>query len=89
VDDLERLLNTSPKTPRIKDLRGIPCPLNYVRLVAILEEMNPEDEIVVFLDDGEPIQNVTQSVVADGHQILIKEKMDPGWMLRVQKVASK
>jgi TusA-related sulfurtransferase len=51
------------------DLRGVPCPLNWVRTRLALEALGPGDEVVVRLDPGEPRASVTRSAQEDGHAV--------------------
>lgn len=55
------------------DLRGVICPYNFVKTKLRLETMSPGQVLEVFLDDGEPIRNVPQSVENEGHSILRRE----------------
>jgi len=68
------------------DLKGVPCPLNFVKTKLTLESMDAGSILEVLLDDGEPIINVTASVKEDGHQILKVEKTSEYWKLIVKKV---
>ncbi|MGK7912507.1 MAG: sulfurtransferase TusA family protein [Synechococcus sp.] len=52
------------------DLRGVPCPLNFVRTKLKLEQLEVGDRLEVWLDAGEPIQQVPTSLEIAGHQIL-------------------
>ncbi len=52
------------------DLRGVICPYNFVKTKLKLETMSPGQVLAVILDDGDPIQNVPQSVENEGHMIL-------------------
>lgn len=52
------------------DLRGVICPYNFVKTKLKLETMSPGQILAVVLDDGDPIQNVPQSVENEGHMIL-------------------
>ncbi|MES4785663.1 MAG: hypothetical protein C4294_07395, partial [Nitrospiraceae bacterium] len=49
------------------DLRGVACPLNYVKTKLKLEMMYA----------GEPIKNVPMSLRNDGHKILTEEPLEP------------
>ncbi|MFM8007316.1 MAG: sulfurtransferase TusA family protein, partial [Dolichospermum sp.] len=40
------------------DLRGTPCPINFVRTKLYLEKMPPGGLLEVWLDAGEPIEQV-------------------------------
>ncbi|MCM8784935.1 MAG: sulfurtransferase TusA family protein [Candidatus Omnitrophica bacterium] len=57
------------------DLRGTPCPINYVKIKLKLEELNIGDVLEVYLDDGEPIKNVPKSLINDGQEILKIEQV--------------
>ena len=52
------------------DLRGTPCPLNFVRTKLFLEKMPPNQILEVWLDKGEPIEQVPNSLQMSGYQIL-------------------
>ncbi len=52
------------------DLRGTPCPLNFVRTKLRLEKMPPNQILEVWLDKGEPIEQVPSSLQMSGYQIL-------------------
>ncbi|MCM8797800.1 MAG: sulfurtransferase TusA family protein [Candidatus Omnitrophica bacterium] len=68
------------------DLKGVPCPLNFVKTKLMLEGMESGSILEVVLDDGEPITNVTASVKEEGHQILKVEKTSEYWKLTIKKV---
>ncbi|MEL7036062.1 MAG: sulfurtransferase TusA family protein [Cyanobacteria bacterium J06592_8] len=51
------------------DLRGTPCPLNFVRTKLKLEQMTPGALLEVWLDSGEPIEQVPDSLMMEGYQI--------------------
>jgi len=51
------------------DLRGTPCPLNFVRTKLKLEKMTPGSLLEVWLDPGEPIEQVPDSLRMDGYGI--------------------
>ena len=70
---------------KVQDLKGTPCPLNYVKAKLTLETLNGGDTLELFLDDGEPIDNVPKSLEGDGHKILNVEKIDNYWKILVEK----
>ena len=74
------------KVDQCLDLRGVPCPLNFVKTKLKLEGMEAGKILEVILDDGEPITNVTASVKEEGHQILKVEKISEHWKLIIKKV---
>ncbi len=51
------------------DLRGTPCPINFVRTKLQLERMVPGSLLEVWLDSGEPIEQVPESLAMEGYQI--------------------
>jgi TusA-related sulfurtransferase len=51
------------------DLRGTPCPLNFVRTKLKLEKMKPGSLLEVWLDPGEPIEQVPDSLRMDGYGV--------------------
>jgi len=76
----------SEKTGKtLLDLKGTPCPLNYVKVKLFLENLKKGDILEVLLDEGEPIENVPKSLESDGHIILKIEKKDGFYSLLVEK----
>jgi TusA-related sulfurtransferase len=51
------------------DLRGTPCPINFVRTKLRLEQMTPDALLEVWLDPGEPIEQVPDSLTMAGYQV--------------------
>ncbi len=51
------------------DLRGTPCPINFVRTKMKLEQMNPGELLEVWLDPGEPIEQVPDSLKMAGYHV--------------------
>ena len=67
---------TSKDAP-VYDLRGVACPLNYVKTKLKLEMMDAGEQLEVWLDAGEPIKNVPMSLKNDGHKVLLQEALEP------------
>jgi sulfite reductase (ferredoxin) len=61
----------------VYDLRGVACPLNYVKTKLRLEMMDAGEKLEVWLDAGEPIKNVPMSLKNDGHKVLLQEALEP------------
>ncbi len=73
------------------DLRGVMCPLNYVKTKLKLEMMEAGERLEVWLDAGDPIKNVPMSLRNDGHKILAEEPLEPEaahFKVLVEKVES-
>ena len=60
----------------VYDLRGVACPMNYVKTKLKLEMMDEGEQLEVWLDAGDPIRNVPVSLRNDGHKVLQQEAMD-------------
>lgn len=62
---------------RSVDLRGVACPLNFVKAKLELEKIDVGDVLEVALDAGDPVRNVPESFVRQGQNVLeIKERRD-------------
>ena len=62
-------LDSSEAVPLL-DLRGVICPINYVKARLALERLSPGDRLDLLLDAGEPLANVPRAVRDDGHRVL-------------------
>ncbi len=60
------------------DLRGTRCPLNYVKTRLQLERMSVGQRLEVWLDHGEPEEQVPRSLRMDGQEVT-RLGSDPGW----------
>ncbi|ODS34790.1 MAG: response regulator sirA [Candidatus Scalindua rubra] len=67
------------------DLRGVLCPINFVKTKLKLEMMESGQVLEVALDDGEPMRNVPRSIKEEGHRIIKVEKFDNGYKIFVKK----
>jgi TusA-related sulfurtransferase len=62
-------MNTFPSPDAQLDLRGTPCPLNFVRTKLRLEKMPSGSLLEVWLDPGEPMEQVPDSLTMAGYYI--------------------
>ncbi|OHB40707.1 MAG: preprotein translocase subunit TatB [Planctomycetes bacterium RIFOXYD2_FULL_41_16] len=67
------------------DLRGVLCPINFVKTKLKLEMMDSGQVLEVLLDDGEPIRSVPRSVKEEGHKIVKVENMEGAYRLLIKK----
>lgn len=75
----------SPQLPDAKlDLRGTPCPINFVRTKLRLEKMAPGAVLEVWLDPGEPIEQVPDSLKMEGYAIEQLENRTDFFILKVR-----
>ena len=52
------------------DIRGMVCPMTWVKTKMELQKLNSGDCLKVLIDDGPPIENLPRSVKEDGHKIV-------------------
>lgn len=77
----------SPKTnsDAFMDLKGVACPINYVKAKIKMETMSVGQTLLLYLDDGEPIRNVPNSLKNDGQEILQMDNKGTYFELLVKK----
>lgn len=67
------------------DLRGVECPLNFVKTKIQLEKMQSGEILEVLLDPGEAIESVPQGVIEEGHQILEQLQINDYFKVVIKK----
>lgn len=67
------------------DLRGVMCPINFVKTKLKLEAMEPGQVLEVILDSGDPIQNVPKSIKEEGHRIVEVKREGEYFRIKVQR----
>ena len=78
----------SLETNKTLDLRGVPCPLNFVKTKIELDKMQSGEKIEVWLDPGEAIESVLPSIVQEGHKILSQEEIENYFRILILKYKS-
>jgi len=68
------------------DLRGTPCPLNFIRSKLALEKLDPGAWLQVELDAGEPEQMVASGLREAGHRVEAKAGEGGGVRLLIQRL---
>ena len=67
------------------DLRGTPCPLNFIRSKLALETLSAGAWLQIDLDAGEPEQMVAAGLRQAGHRVEL-EPLEPGVVrLRIRR----
>ncbi|WOD37974.1 sulfurtransferase TusA family protein [Nodosilinea sp. E11] len=69
------------------DLRGTPCPINFVRTKLQLDKMAPGALLEVWLDAGEPVEQVPDSLTMEGYVIEHLEDCTDYFALHVRRPA--
>lgn len=67
------------------DLRGTPCPINFVRTKLQLEKMAPGALLEVWLDAGEPVEQVPDSLTMEGYRVEHLEDRADYFVLHVRR----
>ncbi len=67
------------------DLRGVPCPLNFVRTKLKLEQMSVGQLLEVWLDPGEPMDNVPDSLVIEGYTVEEIHRQSDFFVMKVRR----
>ena len=70
------------------DLQGTPCPINFVRTKLRLEQLAPGSLLEVWLDAGEPIEQVPDSLTMEGYTLEKIEERKGFFSLLVRRPAS-
>ncbi|MCS6815218.1 MAG: sulfurtransferase TusA family protein [Cyanobacteria bacterium] len=81
------MVTQSPQSPTPDahmDLRGTPCPINFVRTRLRLEQLPPDSLLEVWLDPGEPIEQVPDSLRMHGYLIESLTAQDDFFVLQVR-----
>ncbi|MBI3088611.1 MAG: sulfurtransferase TusA family protein [Candidatus Omnitrophica bacterium] len=60
------------------DLRGVRCPLNYIKTRLALEALAGGQALEVIVDDGDAVRGIPAGLGDEGHEILATEPADPG-----------
>lgn len=69
------------------DLRGTPCPINFVRTKLQLEKMAPGSLLEVWLDAGEPVEQVPDSLTMEGYRVEDLQDCQGYFALRIRRPA--
>ena len=57
------------------NLRGVKCPINFVKIKLKLEGMQDGKILEIIIDDGEPVQNIPRAIKEEGHTIMKVEQL--------------
>jgi TusA-related sulfurtransferase len=76
----------STSEPVYLDLRGTPCPINFVRTKLKLSQLRTGQALAVDLDGGEPTEQVPHSLLLEGfdQQSLVPLADGSGYRLTIQ-----
>ncbi|MDO8682196.1 MAG: sulfurtransferase TusA family protein [Armatimonadota bacterium] len=69
------------------DLRGVACPMNFVRAKLQLEQIETGEILDILLDDGEPVRNVPASFAEQGEEVLSVKSESKHFRVRIRKTS--
>ena len=67
---------------KLLDLKSIPCPLNVVKIKLALEKLSPDEELLVELDKGEPLEMVSMNLKEMGY--LFKQIHEDKYSIKIK-----
>jgi len=70
---------------RTVDLRGVACPLNFVKAKIELEKIDVGEILEVLLDEGEAVQNVPESFAQQGQEVMEVKNVDNQFCVKVRR----
>jgi sulfite reductase (ferredoxin) len=78
-------VETDETKNHIIDLRGVACPLNFVKAKLELEKLGAGDVLEVLLDEGEPVRNAPASFAEQGQEILEIKSIGDYYCVKVRR----
>ena len=68
------------------DIRGLVCPMTFVKAKLAIEVMEPGEVLEITLDYEEASRSIPKSMIAHDHEVLKLDKVnDTDWVLLVRK----
>ncbi len=67
------------------DLRGVACPLNFVKAKLELEKLKIGDILEVLLDKGDPVRNVPASFTEQGQEVIEVKNVGDRFCVKVRR----
>ncbi len=79
---------TERRVDETLDLRGVGCPMNFVKVKLKLEQMDEGQNLNAIVDTGEPMRSIPRAIKEEGHKIIHAEKLGAdGFSLLIRKGA--
>jgi len=78
-------LNKTNTKNHVIDLRGVACPLNFVKAKLELEKLGTGSILEVLLDEGEPARNVPESFVQQGQDVIEIKDVGEYFSMKVRR----
>lgn len=68
-----------------EDFKGVACSMNFVKIKIELSSLRSADLSEIWLDDGQPVQNVPGSVRNEGHEVISVIQEAIFWQVLIRK----
>ncbi|MCP4608594.1 MAG: hypothetical protein GY845_07760, partial [Planctomycetes bacterium] len=81
----ETIVDKAETDNHVIDLRGVGCPLNFVKAKLELEKLDTGAILGVLLDDGEPVRNVPASFADQGQEVLEVKNSGDHFLVKVRR----
>ncbi|MFQ6034289.1 MAG: sulfurtransferase TusA family protein [Sedimentisphaerales bacterium] len=81
-DDLSTIHHSSST---VIDLRGVVCPLNFVKAKLELEKIAVGQVLEILLDEGEPVRNVPESFAQQGQEVMEVKNIGDHFLVKVRR----
>jgi tRNA 2-thiouridine synthesizing protein A len=76
----------TPKTTGDElDLRGVKCPLSWAKAKVRLEELAPEQTLVLLLDDPRAVRDIPRAAEAEGYAADSPQESGGVWRLAITR----
>ena len=87
IDPVEKVtLSEQPgEQTHTADLRGVACPLNFVKAKLELEKIEVGAVLDVLLDEGEPVRNVPASFADQGQEVVEVKELGGHFCVKVRR----
>lgn len=79
------LVSHSTTPDVVLDLRGTPCPINFIRTKIRLSQLPVGTLLEVWLDAGEPVEQVPDSLRMEGYEITSLDDRSDFYALQVRQ----
>ena len=73
------------RVDRSLDIRGVEGPADYLKVRETLATLKDDQELELYLDEGEPLRRIPFGIRAEGHEIVVSEPATEGVRLLVRK----
>ncbi|MCX6340451.1 MAG: sulfurtransferase TusA family protein [Candidatus Aureabacteria bacterium] len=67
------------------DIRGVGCPMNYVKVLMALEDMQPGERLEVTVDDKVALSTIPKSAREDGHKVIEVIPVEGAYRMIIEK----